>query len=351
MTRGRRNPLLALSALVLALAGPACTKSSPTAEDAKTEPAAAPAAAADDAQEEAAPAAAAPAAAGGEEITTTLPAPEIKLLDAGQEPRAPLRVKVEAGQRETMLMTMTMGMEMDMGGMGAMPKMAMPPIAMSMGIHVTSVSDTGDFRYEFSLDSVDVKARPSDPPEIAEAMKGAMAGMVGMSGSSVVSNRGEVREASFKLPPNALPQVKQTMDSMQQSIKQIAVPFPEEAVGIGAKWEVISAGAEINGITMTQKSSYEVLERDGDTLTLATTVNQDAEPQVMKAPGIPATATVYLEELESDGSGKSSFNLTHVSPVSGTMDLTSKMRMSVDAGGQKQAMKMNMDLGLEIEGK
>ncbi|MEZ4385331.1 MAG: hypothetical protein R3A79_28650 [Nannocystaceae bacterium] len=349
MTRGRRNPLLALSALVLALAGPACTKGSPSPEETKTEPAAAPAADASAAAKEAAPPQA--PVADGEEITTTLPVPQITLLDAGQEPREPLRVKVEAGQHETMLMTMTMGIEMDMGGMGAMPKMAVPPIEMNMAIHVTSVSDTGDFRYTFSLDKVDVRPRPSDPPEIAEAMKGAMAGMVGMSGSSVVSNRGEVREASFKLPTNAMPQMKQTMDSMQQSIKQIAVPFPAEAVGVGAKWEVVSAAAEINGITMTQKSSYELLERDGDTFKLATTVSQDAEPQVMKAPGMPATATVYLEELESDGSGRSSFDLRHVSPVSGTMNLTSKMRMTVDAGGQKQAMKMNMDLGLDITGK
>ncbi len=345
----RSSKLLSLAALLLL--APACTKSAPSDDAPKAEasaetpapaeaaPATAPAAAADTA--------ATPAPAGNE-VTMKNPKPVIKVIDAGQEPRTPMRVKVEAGQRETMVMTMTMSMDMDMGGLGAVPKMDMPPIEMTMPIHVTSVSDTGDFRYEFSLDSVTVKDRPGTPPELVEALRGSMTGIIGLSGSSVVSNRGEVREATFKVPENVPPQIKQTMESMQQSMQQIAIPFPEEAVGIGAKWEVTSTLTQVGGINMTQVSAYEITARDGDTLTLNNGIQQNAPHQVMKAPGIPATATVTLQSMKSKGGGTTSFDLGHVVPVKGDITLNSAMQMSVEAGGPTQNMSMKMDLQLDI---
>lgn len=346
----RRSTLLPLAALLLL--APACTKSAPSDDAPKAEtPAAA------EAPAEAAPAntkadgdAAATTPAAGNEVTTKNPKPVIKVLDAGQEPRTPLRVKVEAGQRETMTMTMTMSMDMDMGGMGAIPKMDMPPIEMTMPIHVTSVSDTGDFRYEFSLDSVTVKDRPGTPPELIEALRGSMKGMIGLSGSTVVSNRGEVREASFKVPPDVQPQIKQTMESMQQSMQQIAIPFPEEAVGIGAKWEVTSTLSQVGGINMTQVSEYEITAREGDVLTLNNGIQQNAPKQVMNAPGIPSTAAVTLQSMSSKGGGSTSFDLSRVVPVKGDLGLNSAMQMSVDAGGPTQNMSMKMDLKLDITG-
>lgn len=245
-------------------------------------------------------------------------------------------------------MVMTMGMGMDMGGLGGMPFTKMPPIEMKMDLHITSVSDTGDFRYEFNLAGVDIKDAPGTMPELREAMKGAMAGMVGLSGHSVVSNRGEVREAGFKVPPNATPQVKQTLDGMQQSIQQIAIPFPEEAVGVGARWKVTSKLAQVNGIALNQESTYEIVERDGDTLKMKTAIVQSAPPQQIKAPGMPATASVFLESMASSGDGQTAFDLNKVVPVEGNMSLGSKMAMNVDAGGQKQSMSMKMDLDLGI---
>jgi len=343
----RRSTLLPLAALLLL--APACTKSGPddpakqaeVAEVAKTE---------SNVAAEPAPATAeAPPVAAAKEVTTTNALPVIKVLDAGQEPREPLRVSVVAGQRETMVMTMTMGMDMNMGALGAVPKMDLPPIEMTMGIHVTSVSDTGDFRYEFSLDNVSVKDRPGLQPGMAEAMREAMTGIVGLRGSSVISNRGEVREATFKIPDNMPAQVKQTMESMQQSIQQIAVPFPEEAVGIGAKWEVSSTLAQVGGITLSQVSNYELIERDGDLLTMTTSLTQDAPRQVMKAPGMPATATATLESMKSTGGGKTSFNLRNVVPVDGQMAMQMQMQMQIEAGGPAQKMSMKMDLDLDIK--
>lgn len=274
--------------------------------------------------------------------------PTVKLLSAGQAPQEPLRLAIASGQEETMRMTMTMGMAMEMDGSPMMPYTKLPPTVMDMGIDIGTVEKNGDFRYDFALDAVEVLASADSPPGLVEAIRASMADLKGMSGHSTVSNRGEVCDAAFKIPDNVSAQVKQTMEGMQQSLQQIAVPFPEEAVGVGAKWEVITRLDHAQGLTLTQTSTYEILERSGSTVKLATSVTQKAAPQEMHPPGLPPGASVHLESMESSGAGTTVFDLAKVVPADGQMALSTKMAMTVQAMGQKQAMKMTMDLDLKI---
>lgn len=348
----RLRPSLALVALTLAL-GPAagCTPRSEAGEGAAAEQKAAPAKAAETQPAE-------PGASGGvlkalaEEPKQVEPAPppEIKVIDAGAEPRVAMRAKVSAGQEQPMIMTMTIGMSMNVAG-SATPYIKMPPTVMDMRTKVTSVSSNGDFRYEFDLRGIDVEAQADTPPDLVVGLKSALSGMVGMRGSSVVSERGEVREADFQLPPNAPPQVQQQMQGMRQSIQQIAVPFPEEAVGLGAKWEVIARIPDLNGMSLTQTATYEMLERDGDRIKLRTTMAQSADPQIMKAPGMPPGATVRLESMASSGAGETLFDMHKLVPISATMSLSSKISMLIDTGVQKQPMNMAMDMSLAVKGE
>jgi hypothetical protein len=278
------------------------------------------------------------------------PTPEIKVIDAGAEPRAALRIHAVTGQEQPMNMTMTIGMAMNMGA-GASPYIKMPPTEMLMSTKVTSVSSSGDFRYEFELTGVDVKAQADTQPEMVEAMRGAMAGIVGMRGYSVVSSRGEVREAEFELPPNAPAQIQQQLQGMRQSMQQIAVPFPEEAVGVGARWEVVAAIPDLNGLSLTQSASYELVGIEGETVRLKTSISQVAEPQIMKAPGMPPGAQVRLESMSSSGQGETTLNLGKLVPLAAKMQMGMKMAMDIDASGSRQKMAMSMDMGFELRGE
>lgn len=272
--------------------------------------------------------------------------PQVKLLSAGQAPQEPLRLQIAGSHKEVMVMTMRMAMAMEMGGTQAMPYTKLPATAMNMGLNIGAIERSGDFRYDFALDSIDVLPDADSPPGMVDAIKAAMGDLKGMSGFSQVTSRGEVCDAGFTLPENVSPQVKQTMDGMQQSMQQIAIPFPVEPVGVGAKWEVTTHLSHSQGIELTQTATYELLERSGTTVKLGTTLRQSAQPQEMKPPGVPSGATVMLESMESSGSGTTVFDMTKVVPQDGTMKLSTKIAMQVDAMGQKQAMKMTMDLDL-----
>jgi len=277
-------------------------------------------------------------------IKSTAHAPVVKLIDAGQEPRAPMRLAIASDQKEVMAMTMKMAMAMD--GVQKLPHTRLPAMVMNMGLAVTEVNAHGDFRYDFTLDAVDVVAGDS-PPAMVEALRTALGAMKGITGHSRLTSRAEVCEASVKVPDAVPPQLKQTMDGLQQSMAQISVPFPEEPVGVGARWEVSTRLAN-QGVDLNQTTTYEIVERTPTTVKVATKITQRAAPQKMNPPGLPPGAVVNLESLDSSGSGTTVFDLTRVVPQDGQVIMATKMAMTIEMMGQKQAMSMDMDLDVAI---
>lgn len=335
---------VSLAALALHLLG--CQPAeSPT--DAK--PAGAPAPAAEAPAAEAAPAPLEPAQPDSAVATVAGEGSVVSLIDAGAEPREPLRLRLTAGQEQAMVMTMRMGMAMQVGP-NAMPKTALPPMQMTMALRVREITAEGDIRTEFSLDKIDVLPEGGTDPAVVEQLRGVLTTMNKMSGTSTVTPRGIVKSAEFNIPADINPQVKQTMESMKQQINQLSVPFPEEALGVGAKWTV-TANLEQQGMKLQQVATWELKAREGDVIKLANSVVQTAAPQSIAAPGMPPGASVSLERLSSTGAGTTELDLTRVSPLQGHMSLTSSLAMNTEANGAKMPLTMDMDVEVDVSGK
>jgi len=65
------------------------------------------------------------------------------------------------------------------------------------------------------------------------------------------------------------------MDQMKGFVTQLIAPFPEEAIGPGARWE---AKIPINsqGMTMDQTATYEAVSLEGERLTTKSALVQHA---------------------------------------------------------------------------
>ncbi|MDC0722893.1 DUF6263 family protein [Nannocystis bainbridge] len=272
----------------------------------------------------------------------------VTLIEPGAEPREPLRLKLTAGQEQAMIMTMRMGMAMQIGP-NAMPKTDIPPMQMTMNLKVTEITGEGDIRSEFSLDKIEVLPDPKVPDAMVQQLKGVLGTMNKMSGTSLITPRGIVKSADFNMPADVNPQIKQTVDSMRQQINQMSVPFPEEALGVGAKWTVTQQ-LDQQGMKLDQIATWELKGRDGTVVQLASTIVQTAAQQTITAPGMPEGAKVSLDRLESNGSGTTEVDLARVAPVKGEMNLKSSIGMTTDANGVKMPMTMDMDLNLQISG-
>jgi len=277
--------------------------------------------------------------------------PILVLIDAGTEPRTQLRFAPEAGSSETA--TMAMGMDMEMKVQDQTIPIKMPQFIMKMGVDITSVDkESGDFSYKLDLTDATVGegAGPGVDATVVETMRDMLQKMKGMSGTATVTARGNVQSANFTVPPNAPAEIRQVIDSFQQSMQQISVPFPEEAVGVGAIWQVTSV-VEQSGMKLGMVSVFELKTKDGESVTVSHQIKQSADAQYVEAPGMPAGSRAKLKMLKGEGSGEGTFKFTKVLPQTFTSRLALALDMEVEVGGQTQSISMKTDLDLKMSGE
>ncbi|MBE0544355.1 MAG: hypothetical protein IH623_23690 [Verrucomicrobia bacterium] len=268
----------------------------------------------------------------------------VKLLSAGTEPRRALRLQPEPGARQTV--TTTLKMEMDMG-LGQ--PMKMPGIIMPMDVTVKTVSSEGDITYEITLGDVSVADDPDAMPQVVEAMKASLGGVQGITNTATMSNRGFNKESELVVPPDADPQMRQSLAQMQETWSNIAVHLPEEAVGVGAKWEVRQP-LKSQGMTINQTATYELLSIEGNRLNTAVTIAQTAANQKIQNPAMPQMK-LDVTKMTGTGTGNMTVDLAQLMPLLATMQAQTEMSLSMDMGGQKQKMTMKTGMNLRMESK
>lgn len=273
---------------------------------------------------------------------------QVKLLDAGAEPRRALRIQAKPGDKQTLGMTMKIAMNMEMDGMPAQA-IKMPSIKMDMELTVKDVSANGDIAYETTMGDASVADEPGIMPQVAEAIKTSFESIKGLTGTGTISSRGLGKTADMKLPPGADPQMRQAMEQMHESFSTITTGFPEEPVGSGARWEV-KMPLKSQGMTINQTTTYQLVSIEGDNLSVKSTLAQHAANQKIQNPAMPGLK-VDVTKMTGSGNGNATMNLAQVLPSQATMDSKSDVAMAMDMGGQKQKMTMKMDINLLLESK
>lgn len=270
----------------------------------------------------------------------------LKLLTTGKAPRTALRLHPTVGDEQTMNMTMKTAMSVSAAGK-TMPAMNIPPITMGMKLVVKNVAANGDIHYGMTFENASVAADSNTLPAIANAMKASLAGIQGMTASAQMTSQGIVKDIRMKMPAGVSPQLRQTMSQMKESFSSSSVPFPDEPVGPGAKWEY-STKLKNQGMTIDQTATYELVSIQGDKVTLHMTLTQNAPPQKIQNPTRPGFM-MELNKFTGSGSGKSVFNLAHIMPISGKFTESTDMAMSMNTGQRKQNMTMKMDVDVSMK--
>jgi hypothetical protein len=289
-----------------------------------------------------------PRAAAGAPNTTSTSTTQVKLLEAGAEPRKVLRLHPSPGDKQTLTLTMKMAMETKMGGT-QVQAMKLPVITMNMDVTVKDVSDQGDITYELVMGDTTVADDPGGAPQVAELIKAALGGAKGISGTGSVSSRGFAKGMVFKVPPETDAQTRKLMDQMSDSFSSVAVPLPEEAVGPGARWEA-RMPLKSQGMTLDQTATCELVSIDGERVTTKRAITQRASNQKIENPAMPGLK-VDLTKMTGTGTGQSTSDLGKLLPSAGTTDLHSETDMAMNMGGQKQEINTKLDLNVRLESK
>ncbi len=266
--------------------------------------------------------------------------PVVTLKDAGAGKKQVLRFNPTKGTKESMVMSIDMSMEMAMGGQD-MPAQDLPTMTMVMDTEVNEVAQDGTFTYTFKFTKMDVGASDTLPPTAVEQMKLKLNEMLGMEGHATMTTRGFSRDGDFVLPEGASKDMQDTLDSMTQSMDQMVAPLPEEPVGVGAEWTVVSQVSS-NGMKIDQTANYQLVSFDGSLLSLKVDIVQAAPVQTVD---LGAQGSFELVRYTGSGAGTTSLNLSRIMPVQAVIDVQNDAGMKMDMNGQK------IDMGVKSKVK
>jgi Family of unknown function (DUF6263) len=273
--------------------------------------------------------------------------PQVQLLNLGTEPRQQLRLKpiLDISKTTTMIVKMEMGVSTADKSFNVNK---VPTMILTIDTKATKIDKNGDIHYDFSYTNADIVSdTPNLSTAVLDAMRSAVKKMVGLKGSFIMDSRGAHKGGDFILPQGADDNLKQIVQNMSKSLQQLASPLPAEAVGKGAKWR-ISFPSNASGMNVNQMATYELISLQDGVATLKTTVEQQANPQNLTSPQIPAGSTVSLKSFASQGQGEVIMRLDQLMPVRSVVSINSNTEMTVKIAGNPEELTMRTKMLMEM---
>jgi hypothetical protein len=279
--------------------------------------------------------------------------PQLQLLDPGAQPRRELKFTPSRQTKQTLTIQMGMNMEMSMDGQAISTPNKLPKTLMKLDLIVTAVDPNGDIHYDFSYTEARVIPDPQIPKELISAMEKSLKTLIGIKGTVITSNRGQIIRQNLVLPQNMEPNMKQFLSQLNRSLDRISTPLPLEAVGTGAKWST-NLPLDLAGMKINQKTDYEVIALDGSGATIKTKVTQTAPPQNLRLPGTPKTAKIRLNSISSQGEGKVVLQFNSLLPIQGQTSISTRTDMSAQERENEKMIniqnKTSIDLNMSSGG-
>ncbi len=274
---------------------------------------------------------------------TTPPSPGapsvVQLIDVGAAPRAALRYNVAPGTQEVMLVTTSAHTTTSMGMLGSQ---AMQVPTTRVTVDVGPVGDAGASRLlvPFRFTAVDALSTPGVSPALAASTANDLRALVGLEGFQLIDRQGVGTGVDIVIPATTPPALREQIQQLRRSLRDMMAPFPAEPVGLGAVWEVRSQ-VSFQGVVADQVTTYRLTSREGEEVELDMQIRQTARNQPLPSPqpGVDA----HLNTLRTTGSGTLHLKLGHLTPAS-HWQTQSILDASVTAMGMQQPMRMQLDV-------
>jgi hypothetical protein len=268
----------------------------------------------------------------------------VRRLDAGAEPRRELRFQLEVGSESTQAMEMRVVTTTEMGGM-KMPAVKPPATKMSFTLRVLKLTPEGHYECSLKLGKPEILEEAGTGAAVAAAMKKALANIEKVTGSFVMTRSGRMQKVELNIPPDLQGQVRQSMNSMIQSLQQLSNPFPEEPVGNGARWEV-TMPIDTAAFSMSQVSTFTAKRILEDRVEVDVSLVQTAPKQPFRIPG---GMNLALESLASEGKGSTIIELKRMVTTSSVKAKTAMEFDVKQANGENPTrVKSSVEMDLKV---
>lgn len=346
-----------IASLLGLLAAAACSKETPRPTEAPVEasastaPSALPSVTASEAPSaEPAPiaSASAPAASTAARVAG-MPGTSTRLLDAGQAPRRTLRYTWHVDQKEQLVMELRTAASTEFAG-AKQPEVPLPPVHIVLDLDPRSVTPSGDLRFAWRVSAATVTADPQTPSQITDGMRAEVNAIEHLAGTAAVTARGlsggVTVDAATTVDAGATGQMA---EQIRQTLRDVAVPMPEEEVGRGARWQK-TAQLDGKGSRLTQTDTFTLNELAVSTGAVDDVLAQTAPPQPLQAPGMASGAEARMESMLASGDSKTHFDLSRLVPRTKFAGTTTMVVSGPSAGDSTRRVTMVMRVGIDIQG-
>lgn len=261
--------------------------------------------------------------------------PDIRVLDPGVTPRAPLRYRVAPGQVETLYVEIAMARAVESHGESVTG--GLPPIQLEVEMGPATPTPEGFIRHPVAITQIRLsKAADRMQPVAREQLEKSLEPLLQVRGWSEMDVQGRIRRSQFSGLDNVQPRLAAILGNIRAAL--LTVPFPDEPVGARARWEV-DRRLQLSGAWIDQAVTYDLIKREGDTLTLQISATQSGAPQPM--------GDVKLEAYQASILGSAVVRLDHFTPFS-EADSTSQMRIEMPVEGQMQLVRIETKMAVRL---
>ena len=228
----------------------------------------------------------------------------VVLLDAGAEPRTPLRYKIADGT------TTKSNMDFTMATLATTDDAAALSVVPGVRLHIVSgpaMSTDHGVKFGVKITKAEAAIPQGLDPEMAADLKKSASVLDDVGGTVEMNDRGMTLAASLNdkakspdIPVRLLTMIVNARTTLSR------VVLPAEAVGLGARWEARKE-IELYGFKIDQVDTYTLVEKVGDEIKLNVTVTQNALPQSVEFP--EDGLAIAVEEMTANANGQIVLNL------------------------------------------
>ncbi len=225
-------------------------------------------------------------------------ASNIKLLEAGDEPRAVRRYDLKVGKTETLAVVVRPSMVQEIAGQKKPGGGSQPPTQFTIAVTPTAKTPAGEYDVKFTLLKADIAPGADESAKKMAAQLGAsLKALVGLAGGFRIGARGSMGKFALSGDAGGAEQ-SELLPLVQQSLEGLVVALPEEAVGKGAKWEDRASGKQ-QGLASTVVSTYTLKDVSADALTIDVSTSRKAAPQPIPDPRAPPGSSLAIDGTAS----------------------------------------------------
>jgi hypothetical protein len=278
---------------------------------------------------------------GGEHAARDLQRVDLDVVGEGE--RSALRYRFTPGLVERGRIRMGMTIHTQLGD-AAGAESAAPPISMDYVIDA-SESLGSSLRYHFRFEQVGVEPAGA-APEVVAQLSSLLSQLERVEGHAVIDDRGRVVDSRLDVPPDLDPALASTLRSVDEMMRQMVAPLPEEPVGIGAEWKTQSLLEPSEGPRVRQISHYRLVSREQDRIVLEVSTEQVGIPGPIAVPqqGVDA----HLDALSGHGHGTVTLRLDRlVALQSGSI---AEVSQDATLRAEGTVIPMHMDMRMVVDG-